>query len=123
MLTPIRMMQRPLFPGYLFAFVPDFARHWELIKECPGVLATLRTPEGGSLIVPDRVIDQIMAIEIEESLALHMPMPRYKKRGFRKQAAQVDDHLVIERISTPSRLAHLADGERIALLHRVLGLV
>lgn len=77
---------RPMFPGYLFAFVWDIFRHWRRIHGCPGVRGVL-TVDDQPVIVPDSVIGDLQVIEAINGDLTKMEC-RAAKRGFRRRRRQ-----------------------------------
>lgn len=114
---------RSLFPGYIFVFVWGIERHYQRIRNCPGVQG-LVMHAGRPAVIPDSFINRVQVQEaVEDGL---VQANRHKRRRRRKRAETPFDNENWEiRISCKSfwrKMDTLDDDGRNDLLHRALGL-
>lgn len=115
---------RPLFPGYVFLFVWDIAKHWRRIVACPGISSVLMMDGVSPAVVPDEVIDQIQAVEFKElGKSLVRPRRRWRKKKQIEEEYRASEHIVaIHTRSYWREIKSLDDQARIDLLRHALGL-
>lgn len=118
--------RRLIFPGHIFAFVWDIAAHWRRIKTCPGVSQILMDQPEHPVVVPDRIIDKIQALQY--GLSPDRKGKR-KSRKARRLAALHGDYgqddgieVKLTTMSYWSEMTELDDSGRNRLLHKALGL-
>ena len=68
-------MPRPLFTGYLFVTIET---HWHGAHYCPGVRRLVMNGERPAR-VPDQVIAELMAREVDGMIMLPEPPPRLRR--------------------------------------------
>lgn len=124
-----RIRHLRMFPGYVLLFCWDVMRHWRRIKACPGV-ASVMLDGGWPVVVPDKVINDIQAIEC--SLLLNGPssplrtVARFKRKGWHTtMVLEPENAQDVVSLSTRSFLRSLNDVDGLGpnrLLHKALGL-
>lgn len=111
-----------IFPGHLFVFVWDIEYHWRRICACPGVWDILLDRSEHPVIVPDKDMDFIQALQF--GLCPH-PMSKRKRLKAKYEQKQKDNTEEQVTLTTPSRwrgIEHLDSDGRNQLLHKALGL-
>jgi transcription antitermination factor NusG len=109
-----------IFPGHVFVFVWDIALHWRRIMSCPGVGAILLERPEQPVVVPDKVIDKIQALQFG---FFEPTISRRKRAKLKHQGKQHGNENIT--LTCPSRwqdMPALAPDQRIGLLRRALGL-
>lgn len=113
-------LKRSLFPGHIFLFVWDIARHWRRIMACPGV-ASILTVDERPVVVPFDAIYRMQAIEFSGIESLR-PKPRRRKKHQRALDSKDGDVISISTKSYWREIVALDGDERNRLLHRALGI-
>jgi transcription antitermination factor NusG len=108
---------RPLFPGYLFLFCWDFARHWGRLRMIPYLYGALPSPDCPA-IIPDSIIDAIQAQET----ALWWPSQARPRRRWRRRAASESGSVNRVFMASYAALTRLDDAGRNSVLYKALGL-
>jgi transcription antitermination factor NusG len=114
---------RLIFPGHLFIFVWDIVKHWRRIRMCPGVGRVLMDQPEHPVVVPDKVIDFIQALQFGLSPSKLSKRQRMKRKYQQQICGDQDEETVILHCRSHwNDLEALAPAQRISLLHRALGL-
>jgi hypothetical protein len=112
--------RRLIFPGHVFVFVWDVLAHWRRIMSCPGVARILMDRAEHPVVVPERVIDLVQAMQF--GFALDRPSRRRRRRERCQGSRPICDQVVLTCRSHWRDVVTLAPAGRIGLLHRALGL-
>ena len=107
----------PMFPGYLFVFVWDVARHWGRMRALPGVRNLMLQGDGAPAVISDHLIN---AVQVTEFMETERAMKPKRRRGAAHRV-DVGDKLTIRSKSYwREHLEGLAPDARIRLLARAL---
>jgi transcription antitermination factor NusG len=127
-----RVVNRPLFPGYLFLFVQRIDRNWHKIEGCAGV-AHIMVRDAGAIdagdrflvpvVVTDNVMDHIQALEANEiTKNIKTEPPKSRKQRRLEAWLSEAERAYVPRVTTKSYWSNLDERGRKSALNKALGL-
>jgi transcription antitermination factor NusG len=126
-----REVMRNLFPGYLFVFVWDIERHMRRLLSVPGVNG-LVTNQDRPIVVPDRIINRVRAVEnskqrpltyLDDVIVRRRRRKKYSQTVVRKEVTVEPNEIVaVHAYDGWDNIGELAVEDRIGKLHAALGL-